>query len=169
MCDTRQQESLLYLLLCLCVCRRCVSTKVTRFDSVFYITTIHLTVNITQMMRKFSLHIIWKLSDTQLIAKQFPVYLQFLFLFQSVFVCSVRSNSNILTRRLCRNRSYDDNELYRSNSFKFERFRREETNESNINTLPKQVCTIGEGEDYELEAPLVMGDGQRGHSASMLD
>lgn len=58
--------------------------------------------------------------------------------FSSSF-CRVRSNSNILTRRLCRNRSYDDNELYRSNSFKFERFRRDDTNESNINTLPKQV------------------------------
>lgn len=53
----------------------------------------------------------------------------------------VRGNSNILTRRLCRNRSCDDNELYRSNSFKFERFRRDDVNEAAaaINTLPKQV------------------------------
>ena len=30
----------------------------------------------------------------------------------------------ILTRRLCRNRKYEDNELYRSNSFRFQRFER---------------------------------------------
>lgn len=52
-----------------------------------------------------------------------------------------RVNTNILTRRLCRNRSCDDNELYRSNSFKFERFRRDDTDAAivSVNTLPKQV------------------------------
>lgn len=52
-----------------------------------------------------------------------------------------RVNTNILTRRLCRNRSCDDNELYRSNSFKFERFRRDDGDGAavGVNTLPKQV------------------------------
>lgn len=63
----------------------------------------------------------------------------FLFLFQ-IFIRS-RVNTNILTRRLCRNRSCDDNELYRSNSFKFERFRRDDADSATVavNTLPKQV------------------------------
>lgn len=58
-----------------------------------------------------------------------------------LFGFSSRVNTNILTRRLCRNRSCDDNELYRSNSFKFERFRREDTDAAtvSVNTLPKQV------------------------------
>lgn len=92
------------------------------------------------------------------------------------FVRRSRVNTNILTRRLCRNRSCDDNELYRSNryvfrfsvyfqyrmcfchnfllfcffsllfpiplnSFKFERFRRDDTDAAivSVNTLPKQV------------------------------
>lgn len=42
---------------------------------------------------------------------------------------------NLLTRRLCRTRRRDDNELYRSNSFKFERFERKDVN----GTLSKQV------------------------------
>lgn len=56
-----------------------------------------------------------------------------------VYIFRSRANSNILTRRLCRNRSCDDNELYRSNSFKFERFRRDDMNDVVVNTLPKQV------------------------------
>lgn len=48
------------------------------------------------------------------------------------------TNSNIITRKLCRNRRIDDNELYRSNSFKFERFKRKDIAESS-NTLPRPV------------------------------
>lgn len=52
-----------------------------------------------------------------------------------------RPKGNILTRRLCRNRKYDDNELYRSNSFKFERFER--SHEDNYSrTLGRQVRDI---------------------------
>lgn len=50
-------------------------------------------------------------------------------------------NGNIITRRLCRNRQMDDNELYRSNSFKFEKFKRDEVI-SNCNTLPRPVSLI---------------------------
>lgn len=46
---------------------------------------------------------------------------------------------NIITRRLCRNRRREDNELYRSNSFKFERFERKEYLEELADTLQKQV------------------------------
>ncbi|GAB0088604.1 uncharacterized protein DMENIID0001_030610 [Sergentomyia squamirostris] len=54
--------------------------------------------------------------------------------------CGPRSAGNILTRRLCRNRRREDNELYRSNSFKFERFDRKEGQEqAGCETLPKQV------------------------------
>lgn len=60
-------------------------------------------------------------------------------MFLFVYISRSRANSNILTRRLCRNRSCDDNELYRSNSFKFERFRRDDMNDVVVNTLPKQV------------------------------
>lgn len=51
------------------------------------------------------------------------------------------NNSNIITRRLCRNRSrIDDNELYRSNSFKFERFKRKDVaGENATNTMPRPV------------------------------
>lgn len=62
--------------------------------------------------------------------------------FSVVYTFRSRANSNILTRRLCRNRSCDDNELYRSNSFKFERFRRDDMNDVVVNTLPKQVSTL---------------------------
>lgn len=59
------------------------------------------------------------------------------------YVDRSRVNTSILTRRLCRNRSCDDNELYRSNSFKFERFRREDANDGAVaNTLPKQVSAF---------------------------
>lgn len=50
---------------------------------------------------------------------------------------------NILTRRLCRNRRRDDNELYRSNSFKFERFeRKENNNDGGVDTVRKTVSKI---------------------------
>ena len=46
----------------------------------------------------------------------------------------------MLTRRLCRTRRRrDDNELYRSNSFKFERFDRKEGLVDGSATLSKQV------------------------------
>ncbi|XP_063710084.1 uncharacterized protein LOC134838476 isoform X2 [Culicoides brevitarsis] len=51
---------------------------------------------------------------------------------------------NILTRRLCRNKKHsEDNELYRSNSFKFERFEKRDTTEEDKNNI--FVC-----EDYSL-------------------
>lgn len=54
--------------------------------------------------------------------------------------CAFRgSGGNIITRRLCRNRRRDDNELYRSNSFKFERFERKEYIEELADTLQKPV------------------------------
>ncbi|KAI8125313.1 hypothetical protein FF38_14493 [Lucilia cuprina] len=53
--------------------------------------------------------------------------------------CGSGSGGNIITRRLCRNRRRDDNELYRSNSFKFERFERKEYLEELADTLQKQV------------------------------
>nr|XP_029724136.1 uncharacterized protein LOC109407867 [Aedes albopictus] len=52
--------------------------------------------------------------------------------------CGPKSG-NIITRRLCRNRRGEDNELYRSNSFKFERFERKEQGETGSRTLRKQV------------------------------
>lgn len=52
------------------------------------------------------------------------------------------SGGNIITRRLCRNRRRDDNELYRSNSFKFERFERKEYLEELADTLQKQVSEV---------------------------
>lgn len=78
---------------------------------------------------------------------KFPRYYEHIFhshlfiIFCLSFGFSSRVNTNILTRRLCRNRSCDDNELYRSNSFKFERFRRDDTDAAtvSVNTLPKQV------------------------------
>lgn len=65
------------------------------------------------------------------------------------FLSRSRVNTNILTRRLCRNRSCDENELYRSNSFKFERFRRDDTDAGivSVNTLPKQVSKTELGPD----------------------
>ncbi|XP_037931658.1 uncharacterized protein LOC119666452 [Teleopsis dalmanni] len=44
-----------------------------------------------------------------------------------------------ITRRLCRNRRREDNELYRSNSFKFERFERKECIEELSDSLQKQI------------------------------
>lgn len=51
-------------------------------------------------------------------------------------------SGNIITRRLCRNRRREDNELYRSNSFKFERFERKECLDELSNTLQKQVSNV---------------------------
>lgn len=64
--------------------------------------------------------------------------------FDIIFLCisyfySSGSGGNIITRRLCRNRRREDNELYRSNSFKFERFERKEYLEELADTLQKQV------------------------------
>ncbi len=50
-------------------------------------------------------------------------------------------NGNIITRRLCRNKQMDDNELYRSNSFKFEKFKRDEVI-LNSNTLTRPVSIL---------------------------
>ncbi|XP_055695258.1 uncharacterized protein LOC129797033 isoform X2 [Lutzomyia longipalpis] len=67
--------------------------------------------------------------------------------------CGPRSAGNILTRRLCRNRRRDDNELYRSNSFKFERFDRKESQEvGGSETLPKQISIC---DDYSLPVDFV--------------
>uniref|UniRef100_A0A182J8N5 Uncharacterized protein n=1 Tax=Anopheles atroparvus TaxID=41427 RepID=A0A182J8N5_ANOAO len=53
--------------------------------------------------------------------------------------CGPKSG-NIITRRLCRNRRGEDNELYRSNSFKFERFERKDPMETGTRTmLRKQI------------------------------
>jgi len=67
-------------------------------------------------------------------------------LFPCGFLCGflwysprLSGSGNIITRRLCRNRRREDNELYRSNSFKFERFERKECLEELSNTLQKQV------------------------------
>uniref|UniRef100_A0A182FM62 Uncharacterized protein n=1 Tax=Anopheles albimanus TaxID=7167 RepID=A0A182FM62_ANOAL len=56
--------------------------------------------------------------------------------------CGPKSG-NIITRRLCRNRRGEDNELYRSNSFKFERFeRRDPTGTGTRTMLRKQVGAV---------------------------
>ncbi|EAT43634.1 AAEL004962-PA [Aedes aegypti] len=55
--------------------------------------------------------------------------------------CGPKSG-NIITRRLCRNRRGEDNELYRSNSFKFERFERKEQGGTGSRTLRKQTEMI---------------------------
>ncbi|KAH8265117.1 hypothetical protein KR026_010563 [Drosophila bipectinata] len=62
------------------------------------------------------------------------------------------SGGNIITRRLCRNRRREDNELYRSNSFKFERFERKECLEELSNTLQKQIAIC---DDYSLPVDFV--------------
>ncbi|KAG5672025.1 hypothetical protein PVAND_002187 [Polypedilum vanderplanki] len=49
----------------------------------------------------------------------------------------------ILSRRLCRNRKYDDNELYRSNSFRFHKFERNEADEG--------TTARGINKQYEVE------------------
>ncbi|BFG03056.1 uncharacterized protein DMAD_02402 [Drosophila madeirensis] len=61
-------------------------------------------------------------------------------------------SGNIITRRLCRNRRREDNELYRSNSFKFERFERKECLEELSNTLQKQIAIC---DDYSLPVDFV--------------
>ena len=57
--------------------------------------------------------------------------------FFPTFMCSPKA-SNILSRRFNRS-SKDDNELYRSNSFKFERFERNMDNFDGSRTLRQQV------------------------------
>ncbi|XP_046801461.1 uncharacterized protein LOC111677135 isoform X1 [Lucilia cuprina] len=66
--------------------------------------------------------------------------------------CGSGSGGNIITRRLCRNRRRDDNELYRSNSFKFERFERKEYLEELADTLQKQIAIC---DDYSLPVDFV--------------
>ncbi|XP_037033466.1 uncharacterized protein LOC119072371 [Bradysia coprophila] len=65
--------------------------------------------------------------------------------------CRSNMNGNIITRRLCRNKQVDDNELYRSNSFKFEKFKRDEVI-SNSNTLPRPISVC---DDYSLPIDFV--------------
>ncbi|XP_055629142.1 uncharacterized protein LOC129770376 [Toxorhynchites rutilus septentrionalis] len=65
--------------------------------------------------------------------------------------CGPKSG-NIITRRLCRNRRGEDNELYRSNSFKFERFERKEQGEIGSRTLRKQISVC---DDYSLPIDFV--------------
>ncbi|KAL9872020.1 SH2 domain-containing adapter heavyweight isoform 2-T5 [Glossina fuscipes fuscipes] len=66
--------------------------------------------------------------------------------------CGSGSGGNIITRRLCRNRRREDNELYRSNSFKFERFERKEYMEELADTLQKQIAIC---DDYSLPVDFV--------------
>nr|XP_013101135.1 unnamed protein product [Stomoxys calcitrans] len=66
--------------------------------------------------------------------------------------CGSGSGGNIITRRLCRNRRREDNELYRSNSFKFERFERKEYLEELADTLQKQIAIC---DDYSLPVDFV--------------
>ncbi|XP_021707813.1 uncharacterized protein LOC5565745 [Aedes aegypti] len=65
--------------------------------------------------------------------------------------CGPKSG-NIITRRLCRNRRGEDNELYRSNSFKFERFERKEQGGTGSRTLRKQISVC---DDYSLPIDFV--------------
>ncbi|XP_050093517.1 uncharacterized protein LOC126576333 [Anopheles aquasalis] len=66
--------------------------------------------------------------------------------------CGPKSG-NIITRRLCRNRRGEDNELYRSNSFKFERFeRRDPTGTGTRTMLRKQISVC---DDYSLPIDFV--------------
>ncbi|KAJ6635937.1 SH2 domain-containing adapter protein F [Pseudolycoriella hygida] len=65
--------------------------------------------------------------------------------------CRSNINGNIITRRLCRNKQMDDNELYRSNSFKFEKFKRDEVI-LNSNTLPRPISVC---DDYSLPIDFV--------------
>lgn len=55
--------------------------------------------------------------------------------------CKPSCRPRAITKRFCRGRRTEDNELYRSNSFKFERFVRGKEDTSTIagNTLEKQV------------------------------
>lgn len=54
--------------------------------------------------------------------------------------CKPSCRPRAITRRLCRGRRSEDNELYRSNSFKFERFVRGRDETIVSNTLEKQVA-----------------------------
>ncbi|XP_055380634.1 probable serine/threonine-protein kinase DDB_G0288147 [Condylostylus longicornis] len=87
-------------------------------------------------LRMFNFHLNWDLHMTQ------------------CKPCVPRSG-NILTRRLCRNRRGEDNELYRSNSFKFERFERKEVNESGTTLQRKSpensITDFSSGSDDNYE------------------
>ncbi|XP_055908363.1 uncharacterized protein LOC129943135 isoform X2 [Eupeodes corollae] len=86
-------------------------------------------------LRMFNFHLNWDLHMTQ------------------CKPCGPRSGGgNIITRRLCRNRRREDNELYRSNSFKFERFERKECNEEFADTLQKKISIC---DDYSLPIDFV--------------
>ncbi|XP_014089679.3 serine-rich adhesin for platelets isoform X1 [Bactrocera oleae] len=61
-------------------------------------------------------------------------------------------SGNIIMRRLCRNRRHEDNELYRSNSFKFERFERKECIDELTDTMKKQIAIC---DDYSLPVDFV--------------
>ncbi|KAL7021283.1 hypothetical protein ACKWTF_011822 [Chironomus riparius] len=57
----------------------------------------------------------------------------------------------ILTRRLCRNRKYEDNELYRSNSFRFQKFERS-GDDAMVRGINKQISVC---DDYSLPLDFV--------------
>ncbi|XP_058053776.1 uncharacterized protein LOC131205617 [Anopheles bellator] len=66
--------------------------------------------------------------------------------------CGPKSG-NIITRRLCRNRRGEDNELYRSNSFKFERFERKDPSETGTRTMLRKQISVCD--DYSLPIDFV--------------
>uniref|UniRef100_A0AAG5DQZ5 SH2 domain-containing adapter protein D n=1 Tax=Anopheles atroparvus TaxID=41427 RepID=A0AAG5DQZ5_ANOAO len=66
--------------------------------------------------------------------------------------CGPKSG-NIITRRLCRNRRGEDNELYRSNSFKFERFERKDPMETGTRTMLRKQISVCD--DYSLPLDFV--------------
>lgn len=98
-----------------------------------------MQIKISDLIREQTGHIVgWKLY-AGLCDPVIGMYSDFGFSsFFSAFFSS-GSGGNIITRRLCRNRRREDNELYRSNSFKFERFERKEYLEELADTLQKQV------------------------------
>ena len=57
----------------------------------------------------------------------------------------------ILTRRLCRNRKYEDNELYRSNSFRFQKFER-----SNDDAMARGINKQVSGEIWSWTFPFLL-------------
>ncbi|XP_053659765.1 uncharacterized protein LOC128708809 [Anopheles marshallii] len=67
--------------------------------------------------------------------------------------CGPKSSGNIITRRLCRNRRGEDNELYRSNSFKFERFERKDPMETGARTMLRKQISVCD--DYSLPIDFV--------------
>ncbi|XP_052901495.1 uncharacterized protein LOC128308937 [Anopheles moucheti] len=67
--------------------------------------------------------------------------------------CGPKSSGNIITRRLCRNRRGEDNELYRSNSFKFERFERKDPMDTGARTMLRKQISVCD--DYSLPIDFV--------------